>query len=80
VTPWIEDSPEDSMPKSGIVVLPTSTQPASRTRAAGGESTVFGARSFAPVPTGAGSPRVCRFSLIVIGTPSMGDSAPPSTW
>src|SRR5262245_36048635 len=59
VTPWMLDSPEDSMPKSGMVVLPRITQPASRTRAAGGASAGCGAVSwFAAVPIGAGSPLV----------------------
>jgi hypothetical protein len=53
------ETPEESMPKSGMVVLPRITQPASRTRAAGGASALCdGASSFARVPIGAGSPRV----------------------
>src|SRR5258708_5564070 len=59
VMPCMLDSPEDSMPKSGIVVLARITQPASRSRAAGGASAGCGAASsFALVPIGAGSPLV----------------------
>jgi hypothetical protein len=59
VMPWMLESPEDSMPKSGMVVLPRITQPPSRTRAAGGASAACGgASSFALVPIGAGSPLV----------------------
>ena len=69
------DSPEDSMPKSGMVVLPRITQPASRSLAEGGASAGCGvASSFALVPIGAGSPLVKMFSLIVTGTPSSGES------
>jgi hypothetical protein len=78
VVPWIEERPEDSIPRSGIVVLPTITQPASRTRAATGESTVFGSRLPAAVPIGDGSPRVWRFSFSVIGTPSIGEALAPA--
>ena len=59
------------MPKSGIVVLPNNTQPASRTRAAGGASEALGAMSPAAVPKGVGMPLVAMLSLIVIGTPSI---------
>src|SRR5258706_826635 len=61
-----------------MVVLPSITQPASRRRAAGGASASSGARSsFARVPIGDGSPRVPMFSLMVSGTPSSADKAPP---
>jgi hypothetical protein len=46
------------MPKSGIVVLPSRTQPASRTRADGGASEAAGVISPAAVPTGAIEPAV----------------------
>src|SRR5271169_2919809 len=59
VMPWMLERPEDSMPKSGIVLLPRITHPASRSRAAGGESAdCGGASSLARVPIGAGSPLV----------------------
>jgi hypothetical protein len=59
VTPCRLERPDDSMPKSGMVVLPRITQPASRARAAGGASALCGAASsLARVPIGAGSPRV----------------------
>src|SRR5258708_36953669 len=70
VMPCMLDSPEDSIPKSGIVVLPRITQPASRTRAAGGASAAAGTSSVAAVPSGDGTPAVATFSLIVMGTPS----------
>src|SRR6516162_11157520 len=60
------------MPKSGIVVLPNKTQPASRTRAVGGASEALGVMSPAAVPKGAGMPFTAILSLIVIGTPSSG--------
>ncbi|MNV38890.1 hypothetical protein D3C71_1304530 [compost metagenome] len=58
------------MPKSGMVVLPSSTAPASRMRAAGGASAAAGVSSVAAVPKGTGVPRVAMFSLMVAGTPS----------
>ena len=59
------------MPKSGIVVLPNNTHPASRTRAVGGASESLGVMSPAAVPTGVGKPLMGMLSLIVIGTPSI---------
>ena len=56
VMPCRLETPEASMPKSGIVVLPSSTQPASRRRAAGGASAALGVMSPAAVPTGVGMP------------------------
>ncbi|MOA28599.1 hypothetical protein D3C78_1495520 [compost metagenome] len=53
-----------------MVVLPSSTAPASRMRAAGGASAAAGVRSVAAVPSGTGTPRVAMFSLMVDGTPS----------
>src|SRR5262245_50216832 len=72
VIPCRLETPDASMPKSGIVVLPSSTQPASRTRAVGGASVSLGVMSPAAVPTGAGKPLTAILSLIVIGTPSIG--------
>ena len=77
VVPCKLDMPDDSMPKSGIVVLPMSTQPASRTRAAGGASTALGVMSPLAVPTGVGTPFTAMLSLIVIGTPSSALSGEP---
>ena len=48
VTPWMLERPEESMPKSGMVVLPRITQPASRRR----ESTAASASSIAARTTG----------------------------
>src|SRR5712692_8682226 len=62
-----------------MVVLPRITQPASRSRAAGGASAACpGASSLARVPIGDGSPRVQMFSLMVSGTPSSGERAVPA--
>src|SRR2546429_7926700 len=61
-----------------MVVLPSSTQPASRTRAEGGASGAAGAMSPAAVPSGVGTPFVPMLSLMVIGTPSMGLSGSPA--
>ena len=61
-----------------MVVLPSSTQPASRSRAAGGASSAAGTSTVAAVPAGRGTPLVAMFSLSVSGTPSRGDSAWPA--
>src|SRR6266567_3813831 len=62
-----------------MLVLPSSTHPASRTRAAGGESAAAGVMlSPAAVPSGVGTPLDAMLSLIVIGTPSIGLSGAPS--
>jgi len=58
--------------------LASSTQPASRRRAAGGASSVAGTSTLAAVPSGSGTPRVAMFSLMVQGTPSSGDSGAPA--
>src|SRR5215472_13207727 len=60
-----------------MVVLPSTTQPASLTRAAGGASAVAGVKSPAAVPIGVGAPAVAILSLMVIGTPSSGLRAAP---
>src|SRR5690606_39717715 len=72
VTPCRLETPEASMPKSGMVVLPRKTQPASRSRATGGASARPGVMSPAAVPIGAGQPFVPILSLMVTGTPSSG--------
>ena len=66
------------MPKSGIVVLPTSTAPASLSRAAAGASRGAGESVVAADPRGEGTPTVVMFSLIVTGTPSSGPSDSPA--
>ncbi|KYW83634.1 hypothetical protein ASZ96_03290 [Brucella melitensis] len=65
------------MPRSGMVVLASSTPPASRVRAAGGASAAAGFNGRAAQPSGTGVPFVAIFSLIVSGTPSMGPAGSP---
>lgn len=67
---WKVETPDESMPYSGIVVLLKMTAPAARRRAAAGASSAAGMSSVAAVPCGTGVPRVAMFSLMVIGTPS----------
>src|SRR3984885_5970841 len=53
-----------------MVVLEKMTAPASRRRAAGGESAGAGTSAVVAVPSGTGVPLVAMLSLIVTGTPS----------
>src|ERR1700759_5040104 len=53
-----------------MVVLEKITAPASRRRAAGGESAGAGTSSVVAVPSGTGTPLVAMLSLIVTGMPS----------
>ena len=78
VVPCLVDTPEVSIPKSGIVVLATSTAPASFSRAAAGASRGAGARTVACEPSGEATPVVAMFSLSVTGTPSSGLSGSPA--
>src|ERR1700753_3287078 len=78
VVPCRVETPEVSMPKSGIVVLPTSTAPASLSRAATGASRGDGEGVVAADPSGDGTLAVVMFSLIVTGTPSSGLSGSPA--
>ena len=67
------------MPKSGIVVFPTMTAPASFNRAAGGESKVeSGTSALAAHPCRHGVPTACTLSLMVTGSPSNGPSGAPA--
>jgi hypothetical protein len=60
-------------PNSGVVVLPTSTAPASRRRAVAGASTSHGwSASTVRLPRRVGQPLVRMRSLIDVGTPSSG--------
>src|ERR1700675_4411313 len=78
VMPCRLETPDASMPKSGIVVLPRRTQPASRSRAVGGASDALGVMSPAAVPTGVGKPLTAMLSLMVTGTPSSAESGAPA--
>ncbi len=60
-----------------MVVLASSTPPASRVRAAGGASATAGFSGSAAQPSGTAVPSVAIFSLIVSGTPSMGPAGSP---
>src|SRR5580698_6846316 len=53
-----------------MVVLEKMTAPASRKRAAGGESAGAGASAVVAAPSGTGTPLVAMLSLMVTGTPS----------
>ena len=71
VTPVRGASVTPFQPNSGVVVLPTSTPPCSRTRATEGASTSQGpAASIECEPRSVGQPRVSSRSLIDTGTPS----------
>ena len=65
------------MPQSGITVEPSTTAPASRTRAVTGASWSGTTESTPALPAGIGTPRRARFSLRVTGTPSSGPSGSP---
>src|ERR1700730_18113678 len=67
---WKLESPDDSMPESGMVVFAERVAPASRRRAAGGASAAAGTSLTLAAPSGTGWPLVAILSLIVTGTPS----------
>jgi len=62
---------------NGIVVLPRRMVPASRKRATTGESSVSILSGETAEPRRQGTPLTTRLSLIVIGTPSSGESGSP---
>ncbi len=64
------ETPEDIIPKSGIVVLAKMTAPSSLSRAAAGASASEIVWGVAAVPIWYGSPAVAMFSLTVTGIPS----------
>src|SRR4029077_9683845 len=67
---WKLERPDESIPQSGMVVLEKITAPASRKRAAGGESTSDGTSWVVAAPSRTGTPLVAMLSLMVTGTPS----------
>src|SRR5262245_42028682 len=72
VTPVSGLSPIAFQPNSGVVVLPSSTAPASRRRATDGASSVHGwLGSTVLLPRRVGQPLVSTMSLTEVGTPSM---------
>src|SRR5580692_7656569 len=74
---WKLERPDDSMPKSGIVVLEKIIAPTSRKRAAGGASASAGSSLVVAVPSGTATPLVAILSLMVTGTPSSGPIGSP---
>ena len=75
VTPQVTDSVNGHRPSSGIVVLPTTTAPAARSRRTTSASSA--ARSVnAAVPRLVTSPARSISSLTATGTPSSGASSP----
>jgi hypothetical protein len=71
------ETPDDSIPKSGMVVLAKMMAPASLRRAAAGASDSDTVGGVAAVPMRYVSPTVAMFSLTVTGTPSRGLSGRP---
>ena len=79
VTPVSGLSVTAFQPHSGVVVLPTSTAPCSRSRATAGASTVHGpARSTVREPRSVGHPLVSSRSLTEVGTPSSSPAGSPA--
>ena len=65
-------------PNSGVVVLPISTAPCSRSRAVAGASSCQGwSLAIARLPRKVGQPRVRIRSLMVVGTPSSSPCGAP---
>src|SRR4029077_3737232 len=77
VSGWKLDTPDEVMPRSGIVVFEKMIAPASRNRAGTGESCAAGVSGSATVPSGVGTPFEEMFSFTVTGTPSSGPSGAP---
>ncbi len=78
VTPVRGASVTPFQPSSGVVVLPTSTPPCSRTRATAGASTSQGpSGSMEYEPRSVGQSRVSSRSLIDTGTPSSAPHGSP---
>src|SRR5215472_12477339 len=79
VMPVRGESVDPFQPNSGVVVLPISTAPASRSRATVGASSFHGpAGSMVLEPRRVAHPFVSRRSFTPTGTPSRGDSGSPS--
>jgi hypothetical protein len=79
VMPVSAESVTPFQPNSGVVVRPTSTAPASRSRATDGASWSQGpAGSTVFDPRSVGQPRASTRSFTEVGTPSIGLSGRPS--
>ncbi len=78
VTPASGESVMPFQPNSGVVVLPSMTAPASRSRATDGQSTSQAwSGSTVSEPLSVGQPLVSTMSLMVSGTPSSGPAGAP---
>jgi hypothetical protein len=76
--PWRGESVLPRQPNSGVAVLPSSTAPASRSRAVLGASASHGpVGSTVREPRSVGHPFTSSRSLIEVGTPSIGPAGPP---
>lgn len=75
VLPCRSDSVIEIVPNSGVVVLPISTNPASRNRSTTGSSRSSGVSGTAIDPYEVGHPATAFRSLIGIGTPRNGGSS-----
>ena len=78
VSPWRAFSVRVVQPNSGVLVLPTTTQPAWRSRATREESARAGlASSWRGEPCVVGRPAASSRSLTPIGMPASGPGSPP---
>ncbi len=71
------DTPDESMPQSGMVVEPTMTAPCSSRRSTTGESRSGITPAVPATPACAGMPARTKFSFTVTGTPSSGPRCSP---
>ena len=74
VTPCKGESVSAFQPNSGVVVLPSSTAPPRSSRSTTGALSSAGASSVTCEPRRVGQPLTEVVSLMVVGTPSSGDS------
>ena len=72
VMPCRLETPDESIPQSGITVDPMTTAPASVSRSTTGELRSGTTGTTPALPAGMGTPARARFSLTVTGTPSRG--------
>ncbi len=72
------DTPDESMPQSGMVVEPTMTAPCSSRRSTTGESRSGITPAVPATPACAGMPARTKFSFTVTGTPSSGPRCSPA--
>ncbi|PNE30643.1 hypothetical protein AF335_27965 [Streptomyces eurocidicus] len=78
VTPKAGPSVKGNWPNSGVLVLPTITAPAARSRRTASLSAVFGGKSPA-LPKAVGQPAMSMSSLTATGTPSSGSRSPAAS-